>query len=329
MNVLFTSIGRRVELIRAFRSAFEDLRLQGEIIGLDRDPLAPALQECTKSFIVPSLDSPDYIPVLVEIFRRGKVNLVFPLIDPDIPLLADNRELLESTGARLAVVSQDASRTVSDKHLTTRFFRRLGLPVPHTWLPQELDPNAISFPLFVKPRGGSAGANSFQARNANELRFFLQYVKDPIIQEWLPGPEITNDVVCDLEGNVLSVVSRKRLEVRTGEVSKGVTIHDARILEACLSVARELPVIGPVTVQCMMKDQQPYFTEINARFAGGIPLSIAAGANAPLYLLARTAGIPLELPPLGQYKIGLHMTRYDDSFFLSEEQREDISRRRL
>ena len=94
MNVLFTSAGRRVELLRAFKRAYADLGLSGHIVAVDIDPLAPALQEADCPYIVPRLSDPAYIPALVEICSRQQVHLVFPLIDPDIPVLAHHcREL--------------------------------------------------------------------------------------------------------------------------------------------------------------------------------------------------------------------------------------------
>jgi carbamoyl-phosphate synthase large subunit len=55
INVLFTSAGRRVELLRAFREAYSLLGITGHVIALDADPLAPALQVADKPFIVPRL----------------------------------------------------------------------------------------------------------------------------------------------------------------------------------------------------------------------------------------------------------------------------------
>jgi DegT/DnrJ/EryC1/StrS aminotransferase family len=91
VNVLFTSIGRRVELVRAFQKAYSVFGAEGKIIGLDVDPLAPALQAVDVPYIVPNVGSEDYIPTLETICRNEEVNLVFPLIDPDIPVLARAR----------------------------------------------------------------------------------------------------------------------------------------------------------------------------------------------------------------------------------------------
>src|SRR5207249_1264001 len=101
-------------------------------------------------------------------------------------------------------------------------------------------------------------------------------------------------------------VSRRRLEVRWGEVAKGVTLWDEGIAAACTRIAQALPAVGPITVQCMMKDGVPHFIEINARLGGGFPLGIAAGADSPRWLLARCAGLELEIPPPGSYQSGLY-----------------------
>jgi carbamoyl-phosphate synthase large subunit len=329
INVLFTSAGRRVELLRAFRQAYTGLDLPGKIVITDIDPLAPTVSVADQFYITPRFTSPDYIPTLLEICRREGISLIFPLIDPDIPLLAAQKEAFAAIGTQVVVVDAAAAAVTADKWETTRFFRELGLAVPQSWLPDTLDLAAAGYLLFIKPRQGSAAKHTFRVNNRRELDFFLDYVPDPIIQECLPGPEITNDVVCDLDGKLLAVVSRQRIEVRWGEVAKGVTIHDPVVVEGCARIAAALPAVGPITVQCMMKEGVPHFTEINARLGGGVPLGIAAGVDTPRWLLAQAAGLPVEIPPLGAYQTGLYLTRFDDSFFITEDVREQYASRHL
>ena len=312
MNVLFTSVGRRVELVRAFRSAYYALRLQGRIIALDIDRLAPALRLADRPYIVPCVDSPDYIPALVDICAKERVDVVFPLIDPDIQVLSAQRAKFEAVGVKLAVVPMEAAGICADKWRAYKFFQRLGLATPRTWLAGQIDPRTARYPLFIKPRNGSAAKHTFKVSNARELFFFSHYVPDPVIQEYLPGPEITSDVICDLNGELLAVVCRRRIEVRGGEVAKGVTIHDPEVIDACVAIAKALPAVGPVTVQCIMKQGRPHFTEVNARFGGGLPLGIASGVDSPRWLLARWAGLKVKIPPLGSYRVGYYMTRFDN-----------------
>src|SRR5262249_17572242 len=147
VTVLFTSAGRRVELLRSFRRANESLGSGGRIVAVDVDPLAPAMRVAHRAYIVPRLDAPDYIPTLAEICRRERVDIVFPLIDPDVPVLAGARATLEATGARLAVVPSTAVPIAADKWQTNRFFQKLGLTTPRSWLPEDLDPAAVEYPV--------------------------------------------------------------------------------------------------------------------------------------------------------------------------------------
>jgi carbamoyl-phosphate synthase large subunit len=329
MNILFTSVGRRVELVRAFRDAVRELGINGKVIGADIQALAPALKCVDVPYIVPRLDSPDYIPTLARLCATEKVSLVFPLIDPDIQILSANKKEIESSGTRVMVVEPQGAQICEDKWQTTVLFRSLGLPTPKSWLSLEEESQDATFPLFIKPRKGSASQNTFKVKDVASLNFFTCYVPSPIIQEYIDGYEVTSDVVCFEPGEVLSIVSRRRIEVRSGEVSKGVTLYDKQIAQACELIARRLPAIGPITVQCIVKEGVPYFTEINARFGGGIPLGIAAGVNSPKLIIQRALGMPVTRKIAGEYKQGLYMSRYDESFFATEAECESMASRRV
>lgn len=329
VNVLFLSVGRRVELLSCFRRAYRALGLAGKIVATDVDSLAPALHFADRAYIVPPIAAPDYSRTLVKICRREQINIVFPLVDPDVAMLVKRGEDLEATGARLSVVSPSAFEVLHDKRRSSQFFRSLGLATPRSWDPGVLDAATAPYPLFIKPRSGSASQNAFAVTDARALEFFREYVPDPLIEEYLPGPEITTDVVCDLNGDLLGLVSRRRIEVRNGEVSKGVTVFEPEIAEACQKIAAALPAVGPITVQCIMKDSRPYFTEINARFGGGAPLGIAAGVDSPLWLLASAAGADVDIPIIGSYTTGLMLTRYDESLIISEATLEQMASRHI
>jgi carbamoyl-phosphate synthase large subunit len=321
VNVLFTSAGRRVELLRAFHRAYEELNLSGHIVATDVQAIAPALRVADVGSIVPPYRDPGFIPALVDIIRREQISLVFPLIDPDIPILAEHRAELEDAGAVVMTPPSEGAEAAADKWKTNQLFRSCGVPAAASWLPEDIRSASPVFPLFIKPRRGSAGQGAFRVETARQLDFFLEYVEDPIIQECLPGPEITSDVICSAHGEIWAVVSRRRIEIRAGEVAKGVTVWDDRIAGWCADAAKALRASGPITVQCILRDGEPYFTEINARFGGGCPLGFAAGAPSPTWYLAEAAGLPLDIPPLGSYRRGLTISRFDDSFFFNPDEK--------
>ncbi len=329
VNVLFTSAGRRVELLRAFRQAYRETGIAGRVLAADIDPLAPALHEADAGFLVPPLSDPGYVSTIAALCRDEAVSIVFPLIDPDIPVLAHGRDEIEASGARLAAVPAEAADRTRDKWKTYQWLVGRGVPTPTTWLGADVPLTGLELPLFVKPRFGSAGKQGFRAETTDQLRFFLGYVPDPVAQAFVAGEEVTNDVFCGLGGEIWAVVSRRRIEVRWGEVAKAETLHDETIRGHCLTIAGGLGAIGPITVQCLMGATGPLFTEINARFAGGSPLGFAAGVPAPRWYLEQAAGRAVTPPPLGSYRAGLFLTRYDDSLFLDGDAGARLARRRL
>ena len=329
INTLFTSVGRRVELMNAWRKAYSELGLEGHIVATDIDPLAPALGVVDRYYIVPKTNSPGFINSLEEICKQEQVHLIFPLIDPDIPVLAEDIERLESHGAKLIVSPKESVHTTRDKWLTSAFFNDIGVKSPASWIPETFDTTDLEFPVFIKPRHGSGAKETHKINTVGELEFFLEKIDNPIIQEFLPGPEVTNDVICDFSGNIMAVVSRQRIEVRWGEVAKGKTIYNPEITENCIKIAKELKTIGPIIIQCIFKDNIPYFTEINMRYGGGAPLGIAAGVDSPQWYLALSSGKEVNIPPLGSYRKNLYLSRYDTSTFLSGDDLERIKSSRI
>ncbi len=183
-----------------------------------------------------------------------------------------------------------------------------------TFLPAELRAE-LEFPLFIKPRQGRGGVGAYPVRNRAELDFFLDYVADPVVQTYLDGPEFTIDVLCDFAGEPLSVVPRERVVIRAGVVDRGRTVRDAALIDLGLQVAGALKFVGAVNMQCRVVDGVPIVFEINPRFSGGIPLTIAAGADFPRQLVELAHGRRV-LPSIGRFQSDLWMTSYEASVFV-------------
>lgn len=320
-SVLLLSCGRRVELVRALKAALARRIPTGRLIGVDANPLAPALRFVDRAYRTVPMSDPRYLESLPRLIEREHVGLVLPLIDPDITWLAAHRALIESAGALPYSVEAEAAATCEDKWATTAFFRKLGLAVPHTSTVEEALKES-QWPLFVKPRRGSASKHAYLAGSARQLESLASLVPDPMVQAVVAGPEITMDVVTAPDGRLLGWAARQRLEVRGGEVSKGVTIAAPDLLVACRQIAAALPARGPVTVQCLMDGQTPRFTEINARLGGGIPLAINAGVDVAGLLLEAAMGVPAGSIQIA--RPGVYVARYDEAVFLEQRDLDEV-----
>ncbi|NLX24036.1 MAG: ATP-grasp domain-containing protein [Phycisphaerae bacterium] len=319
VRILFTSAGRRIELLQAFIRAARKLNIRPVLHAADVEPHIAAACLANVSHQVPRADSPSYINALLKIVRREGIDLLIPLIDSDLVKLADARERFAKLRCGALISAPDVVRTCRDKLAMFDFLVQHGIDTPETWsLAVLMRLRNHHFPYFVKPQFGSASRGNFVLENEKALRAYAPHVPDAIIQEFVAGVEHTLDVYTGFDGRPRCVVPRQRIEVRGGEVTKARTVRHAGIIDTGVRVAEALGgCVGLVTIQLILTpDGRIRVIEVNPRFGGGVPLAIQAGADFPRWLLAEWLGRPSRIR-LDHFEEGLLMLRYHQSFFIS------------
>jgi carbamoyl-phosphate synthase large subunit len=312
-TILFTAIGRRVELLNTFADSFRNRKIGLKLVGTDLAPTqSPAAQVLDKIYPVPAWNDPSYLDSLLQICAQEEVNLLIPLYEPEFNLLNAHREDFKAAGTTLLLSNQNVIDICKDKYQTFRFFNQTGVKTPQTWLNQPIG-NQVWFPLIAKPRRGMGSAGVRKVECQAELDLIKG--NELLLQEYISGTEYSLDVLCDLQGNVIAVVPRERLEVRGGEVVKSRTVRERRLIDDGVRVAAKLGGAGPLNLQCIVKEDQIYWIEINPRFGGGVPLTFAAGVDYPYLIYRMAQGLPVT-PLIGRFEADLLMLRYDQSFFI-------------
>jgi carbamoyl-phosphate synthase large subunit len=315
-NVLITAASRRVALVQAFQRGLR-ARQGGQVIVTDINPLSPAVHVADRAYLVPMSDAPNYLDEIASICDAEHVRLVVPTIDDELERFAQARGWFRARGVVVAVSAPDTAALCNDKYRTCRRLSEAGVAAAATCLPNEAA-GLRRFPLFVKPRVGRGGVGAYRVRNARELEFFLGYVSDPIVQEYLEGPEFTIDVLCGFDGSVLSVVPRERVVIRAGVIDRGRTSDDPALIALARDCAATMAFAGAVNIQCRVVGGRPVVFEINPRFSGGIPLTIASGADFPGMLLDLVDGRTVPAA-VGRFQPDFWMTSYEASFFLDDD----------
>lgn len=314
LNVLVTAASRRVPLVQAFQQAIEQGRIDGHVIAADVNPLSPAVHVAERWYSVPLATAPDYLDAIVAICEAERIGLIVPTIDDELELFATAAPWLAARGIRVAVSPETTSRICNDKLATCAHLRAHDIAAAETWLAEAVPADA-AFPLFIKPRVGRGGVGAFQLRTPRDLAFFSGYVESPIVQTYLDGPEYTIDVFCDFDHRPLSIVPRERVVVRAGVMDRGRTVKDAALIKLGEDVAQALPFTGAANIQCRVVNGTPIVFEINPRFSGGIPLTIAAGADFPRFLIDLVVGRSVP-PRLGRFRDQLWMTCFEAALFV-------------
>jgi carbamoyl-phosphate synthase large subunit len=316
-SILVTSAGRRTSLLRGFLEACHEWGWQ--VIAGDCDALAPALYLADQAVRLAPADSPAYIPQLLRIVQQQSVRMIVPTIDTDLLLLAQHASEFLQHGCVALISSAEFVAIARDKWQLTQRFGAEGVSVPKSWLPGQIGAGELPEALFIKPRDGSASQNALPTTR-DGLPHLLSRVPCAIIQERLAGPEITVDALLDLAGEPIHFVPRRRIRTLCGESIQGVTLDDSAL---CRWICGVLQVVskhggrGPVTLQAFLTQQGPVLTEVNPRFGGGFPLTLAAGGDYPRWILAALNGSQLQ-PRFGEYTKNLYMTRYYSEHFIEQ-----------
>lgn len=311
MNILLTSIGKRIELIN-------HLKTKARVIGVDCSTLNPAKEFVDSFYLIPKATDQKYPDALIDICKKEKVDYLIPLYEGEFPILNGFRDRLEEAGTRLLLSDAKIIDICKNKFSTAEFFSKYEIPAPITYSAEiERDLSRIEYPVVLKPLDGMGSEGVHIITDEEELLFYTKRTSGYIVQECLKGKEYTIDILCDNNGKIIYLVPRIRLEVRGGEVSKSRIDLNSVVEKLCRKVMeclnKEGYVVGPYTLQCFLTDDNTAkMLEINPRFGGGVPLSFASGANYVGALESMLKGEEIIPNPIEE----MTMLRYDSSVFI-------------
>jgi carbamoyl-phosphate synthase large subunit len=265
-------------------------RTDVEVFAADMDGWASGLYlvDADRRRIVPRGLSPEFVDELIAICAADEIDVLFSTVDFELPSLAARRGELGSTV--LAAPSLETLDVTLDKFaLAARVTPYARVPITRLVGPDAAAVN-WEFPIIVKPRrgAGSRGVRLVHDRTAlNELGD-----DDTLIaQELLPGDEFSVDVFANAAGTVIAAVPRTRTRVDSGVSIAGRTVKDDELEATATAVAEAIDLVGVANVQLRYDvNGVPALLEVNPRFPGAMPLTIAAGVDMPSLALDLALG---------------------------------------
>lgn len=315
-NILITSAGKRVALVRAFKETLSKYFPDAKVYTTDMRPdMAPAAYVSDRCFSVPRVTAPEYPELLKQICLDNNIGIIVPTIDTELLLLASLKEEFRSLGISVIVSDEAFIRICRDKRNTGAFFEAKGIDIP-----RPVDVHSPVFPMFAKPFDGSLSADLHYIKSPEDLTpeilnnpklIFMEYIDKNVYKEY------TIDMYFGRDNRLKSAVPRERIEIRAGEINKGLT-HKGVLLDY---IRRRLShidgCIGTICVQVFFNESTGDVKgiEINPRFGGGYPLSYAAGANFPDNII-REYLLSQQLEYSDNWSDHTLMLRFDDAVYV-------------
>ncbi len=291
MNILVTSVGRRVKVIEYFKETLS--KDKGKVICTDCDPNAPALYFGDYHEIVPRITEKEYITILKSICLKYKIDAIVSLIDPELEILAEFKKEFEAINVRLILSNLNMIQKSFDKYETFKYLKDIEIPAVPTYVEvnevrEALQSGAYEFPLVVKPRKGSASLGIEIIKDYDELnKISTRIIKEElIIQPYYKHREYGIDVYIDMySGDLIDLFIKEKIHMRSGETDKSVSIHNDHIVELIKSLVRKSNFKGTIDIDCFEFNGNYFISEINPRFGGGYPHAFESGCNFIEYIM--------------------------------------------
>lgn len=314
MNILILSAGTRNKIVQYF---VKTLNGEGNVIATDMSSLAPAIYEADKYYIVPRMTAPGYLDVVLDICKKEKITGVLSLIDPELSLLAENKERFEAVGTTVVGSSYELCEMSLDKFQMYQWLETHGYMCARSYMDKEaffadVDAGVITYPVFVKPARGSASISISKVYDRETVELLFAHEDGLMIQEFLDGQEIGADVYIDMVSHeVVSIFTKKKLRMRAGETDKAVSFQDETLFNLIEQFVKEAGYKGQIDIDIFDVNGEYYISEVNPRFGGGYPHAFESGADHMKLIVNNLEGKENERM-IGQYECGTYMLKYNE-----------------
>lgn len=315
-NILILSAGTRNKVVQAFKEA---LKGKGRVIATDCSNLAPAVYEADAFYLVPRINAPGYMDRVLEICQKENITGVFSLIDPELSMLAKDRERFEAIGVTPVISPYELVETCFDKYDFYQLMLEYGIPTGRCFVSEKeffesKEKGEISYPVFAKPVRGSASININKVTTDEEIKVLFDLYDDIMIQEYMSGQEYGADVYIDMiSGKCTSIFIKKKIKMRAGETDKSVSVKIPVLFDMISSFVEKAGFRGMIDMDIFHdeKTNKFYFSEVNPRFGGGYPHAYACGVDMPSQVIANLEG-KVNPVNIGDYREGVCMMKYNE-----------------
>lgn len=292
-RVLLTNAGRRTYIIENLLSSASERNLEIEIHVCDTSIdnasfwVASGIRHHMTPFVTEQPD--EYITLVKKICKDNQIGLLIPLMDFELPLLAEIKTELNSYGTQVMISEKEIVDFCLDKTLTYEFCKKNDILTPEIYSSKE----EVQFPAILKRVLGSGSVGlKFAYEDADILDYQSQ--RD-MLQQFIKGQEYGIDIFNDFEGDFQYASMRKKLAMRAGETDKAEVFYDEKLWDYCKNLSQKIRHVGNLDADIIIsEDGEIYLIDLNPRFGGGYPFSMFAGIDSIGALMDLTLGNPVK-----------------------------------
>lgn len=333
LNVLITGCNNHLRGIeRCLHQNYESEEVR--TIGTDCNPNHLLGTGCSQTFVVPRSENEAYIPKMLEICQREKVDVIMPFVTTELHIMAANAGRFAEIGTKVSVSSPESLLVANNK---VAMYERFSEYMPY----QRLVSGAVDVDNFAKDIGypktsfccklpESCGGNGFSVvdemlgkdiryRNKCGIPGFItldmmeelaeNYAGNIILSEYIDGNDYSVCVLAD-HGKVSHICGYIGYEMDYGCVLLGEIQRNDTAYQIAEDVCQKLEIDGNACFDFMLgKDGRVTLLEVNPRLSASLAFVAAAGLNLPYLRCKQLLGHDISKYDIA-VNYGLKMRKY-------------------
>lgn len=314
MNILILSVGTRNKIVQYFKNAIGE---DGLVVVTDCSDIAPAVYEADKFYKVPKITDEGYIDIVLDICIKENISCVLSLIDPELSLLAVNRDKFAEIGVTVLGSSFELCEMALNKWEMFNWLNKNGFNCAKSYINKQhffddVEKGIAKYPVFVKPICGSASMAISKAYDKETIELLFKQNDNLMIQEFLYGQEIGADCYIDIiSGETVSIFTKKKIVMRAGETDKAVSFKDDKLFEYIKSFISKSGFVGQIDIDIFDVNGEYYISEVNPRFGGGYPHAYECGCD-HITLIKNNLEGKINSVNIGNYEENIYMMKYNE-----------------
>lgn len=314
MNILFLSCGRSTYFLKELHKWKRKKKKKLKIVTADSTNLPTYLNYTYKNYLVKKTKDLKYLGQILKIIKLEKIDYIMPFNDFDLKFIINNYLVLKKN-CKIFSSNKKSLKFSINKFFAKKILKKINLKSPKIHNLKNI--KLKDFPLVAKKSGSKDPVTKgfHLLKNLNDLNRFKK--KDQIYEQFINGTEYTTDVLCDFDSNPIFIIPRIRISTRSHVSEKGLSVYDKNIISDVKKIIKEFKIVGLANMQCIKMKNKNYWTDINLRISGGVPLFIKSANNFfdKFDKIINKKSVSFKQK---DQKYGIYMSKYDEPVFFDK-----------
>lgn len=317
------------------------------IVGTDMNDDPTILQMVDVFYRVPEAKDPRYIPIVLDICKKEKVDIYLPTVSYELIPILDNMQKFKEIGVVVSVSNRKSIEICTNKLKFYEFMRDNNLPMVDFYAAHSVDEVKEAFDKLGYPYKAvclkaleSSGSRGIRIVDPNKSRFDILFGEKPnslyisyeelievlsekekmpevVVMEAIPGEEFSVDLVAE-HGKVLYMCARQSNTIVASIPQSATLFQDEKAYKICEDVVKLLKLDGNADFDFKYDaNGNPILMEVNPRIAATMSIFKAGGMNLVYLRLKQLLGEEL---PVIEPRYGVKLVRrYLDMLALTEK----------